>query len=606
MTKKPDSYIQPDDQTSFARKNPDEKTDAELPPSLHEHTATLGGAQQQDDSGANQFNNAGHTGRDKRSAAPNPLQENSTEALERWLKKLTLLKQDQADGDDTQDQVEKGAHEEEKEDTAAAPQQGDYELDESSGMKGLAETTEANPQEQHVLREKDQDEPMNADDETTSADDGDNKDEDTPMDASTLQQQVEKMERGAETMEDCNEGPPSEISEDDASADGEKGEEVPDLSELLRQKLERDLDASLTAPSSSSEQHPLVLHGATTTPSTRMETQDDLGPTETEQLTTPKHWISESKARDIWNQYELQTAGVASALCEQLRMILDPTLRGRLHGDFKTGKRLSMRKVVAFIASNFRRDRIWLRRCKPHQRDYRIVVALDNSKSMSECDAGPRALQAVCAVCRAFQKLEIGKTGVCSFGGAQPEVILPLNDHAFSDEIGAKIVSAFTFTEESATSHDQAVPQLLDLATQLFSEDAAAAASSAACPVRQMLLILSDGRFNKQTVRRKVHAALAEGITPVLLIIDSTETPPASSATAKLTGTDASRTHRESNKRPCLLQMKEAAWVDGKLVVSQYLDDFPFPFYAILNNVSEIPDVVGDVIRQWIEMLTRQ
>lgn len=115
--------------------------------------------------------------------------------------------------------------------------------------------------------------------------------------------------------------------------------------------------------------------------------------------------------------YDAQLSSPATALCEQLRIILEPTVKGRLHGDFKTGKKLSMRRVVSFIASNFRKDSIWLRRCHPSRRDYRVILALDNSRSMSELGVGQQALQAICLMCQAFQKLEIGKTGVCSFGG---------------------------------------------------------------------------------------------------------------------------------------------------------------------------------------------
>jgi midasin len=76
-----------------------------------------------------------------------------------------------------------------------------------------------------------------------------------------------------------------------------------------------------------------------------------------------------------------------------------------------------MRKVVAFIASNFRRDKIWLRRTRPSRRDYRILIALDNTRSMSHCSVGPKALKAIITVCTAFQRLELGETGLCAFGG---------------------------------------------------------------------------------------------------------------------------------------------------------------------------------------------
>jgi midasin len=41
-------------------------------------------------------------------------------------------------------------------------------------------------------------------------------------------------------------------------------------------------------------------------------------------------------------------------------------------GDFRTGKRLNMKKIIPYIASEFRKDKIWLRRTKPNQRKYQV------------------------------------------------------------------------------------------------------------------------------------------------------------------------------------------------------------------------------------------
>lgn len=51
-------------------------------------------------------------------------------------------------------------------------------------------------------------------------------------------------------------------------------------------------------------------------------------------------------------------------------------------GDYRTGKRLNMRKVIPYIASQFRKDKIWLRRTKPSKRNYQICLAVDDSSSM--------------------------------------------------------------------------------------------------------------------------------------------------------------------------------------------------------------------------------
>jgi midasin (ATPase involved in ribosome maturation) len=53
-------------------------------------------------------------------------------------------------------------------------------------------------------------------------------------------------------------------------------------------------------------------------------------------------------------------------------------------GDFRTGRAINMRRVIPYIASHFRKDRIWLRRTKPAKREYKIAIAVDDSSSMSD------------------------------------------------------------------------------------------------------------------------------------------------------------------------------------------------------------------------------
>ena len=71
----------------------------------------------------------------------------------------------------------------------------------------------------------------------------------------------------------------------------------------------------------------------------------------------------------------MHLSGLAGELTEQLRLILEPTKATRLAGEYRSGKRLAMRKVIAYIASHFRKDKIWLRRTRPDQRTYQVRTA---------------------------------------------------------------------------------------------------------------------------------------------------------------------------------------------------------------------------------------
>lgn len=56
-------------------------------------------------------------------------------------------------------------------------------------------------------------------------------------------------------------------------------------------------------------------------------------------------------------------------------------------GDYRTGRRINMRKIIPYVASQFRKDKIWLRRTKPSKRQYQVLIAVDDSQSMEYNDS---------------------------------------------------------------------------------------------------------------------------------------------------------------------------------------------------------------------------
>lgn len=77
-------------------------------------------------------------------------------------------------------------------------------------------------------------------------------------------------------------------------------------------------------------------------------------------------------AGELWGRLRSVTASLAQRLCEQLRLVLEPMLATKLQGDYRSGKRINMRRVIPYIASGFRKDKIWLRRTKAAKRDYQV------------------------------------------------------------------------------------------------------------------------------------------------------------------------------------------------------------------------------------------
>jgi midasin len=82
--------------------------------------------------------------------------------------------------------------------------------------------------------------------------------------------------------------------------------------------------------------------------------------------------ISLNEAIAMWHRLETLTSMVSERLTEQLRLVLEASLASRMSGDYRTGKRLNMRKIIPYIASQFRKDKIWLRRSKPSKREYQV------------------------------------------------------------------------------------------------------------------------------------------------------------------------------------------------------------------------------------------
>lgn len=52
-------------------------------------------------------------------------------------------------------------------------------------------------------------------------------------------------------------------------------------------------------------------------------------------------------ASALWRRYELRTTRLSQELSEQLRLVMEPTLASKLQGDYKTGKRINMKKVTS-------------------------------------------------------------------------------------------------------------------------------------------------------------------------------------------------------------------------------------------------------------------
>ena len=288
----------------------------------------------------------------------------------------------------------------------------------------------------------------------------------------------------------------------------------------------------------------------------------------------PPRNLDESRA--LWKKSEMETNELASGLSEQLRLILEPTLATKLRGDYKTGKRLNMKRIIPYIASQFRKDKIWLRRTKPSKRQYQIMIAVDNSKSMSESKSVNLAFQSICLVSKALTQLESGGLSIVKFGEHTKEV--HTFDEQFSNQSGSKVFQWFDFQD---TKTD--IKRLCAESIKIF--DKALASGNGNADLWQLEIILSDGVCeDHETIQRLVRRARENKIMLVFVIIDGI------------------------NANESIMDMSQVKYVPDhlgnmQLKVEKYLDTFPFEFYVVVHDITELPEMLSIILRQYFSEL---
>jgi midasin len=282
-------------------------------------------------------------------------------------------------------------------------------------------------------------------------------------------------------------------------------------------------------------------------------------------------------ARLIWQQHDRATHDLSLSLCEQLRLILEPTLATKMRGDFRTGKRLNMRRIIPYIASDYKKDKIWMRRTKPSKRQYQVMIAMDDSKSMSDSKSVKLAFDTLALTAKALSQLEVGQIGIIRFG-QDVKIIHPFEEQ-FTSESGGKIVLHFQF-DQSRTD----VCALTKSSIELFNiaRTQQDVRSTVGTELWQLELIISDGICeDHETIRRLVREAFEEKIMMIFVILDAI--------------------HPE--RKDSILDIKSYSFEAGEngqtLKETRYVDSFPFNYFVIVRDVSELPAVLASALRQW-------
>ncbi|KAK7422363.1 AAA ATPase midasin [Neonectria punicea] len=276
-----------------------------------------------------------------------------------------------------------------------------------------------------------------------------------------------------------------------------------------------------------------------------------------------------------WSEFQTKTHSLSLALTSQLRLILTPSQSTKLSGAFRTGKRLNIKRIIPYIASSYKRDKIWMRRAVATKRTYQILLCVDDSKSMGESSSGKLAMESLVMVSRSLTMLEAGQVGVMGFG-ADVFTAHALTD-PFASDAGAKVLQKFSFAQDRTD-----IGLLIRQTMETFRT--ARQQGGGGSDLWQLALILSDGLTPSsahEAIRRQLREAMEERVMIVFIIMDDTE----------------------KKKGDSVLELKEAKFVrdggESRVVIERYLDTFPFQYYLIVHHLDELPSALAGLLRTW-------
>ncbi|RYP06172.1 hypothetical protein DL764_003321 [Monosporascus ibericus] len=281
------------------------------------------------------------------------------------------------------------------------------------------------------------------------------------------------------------------------------------------------------------------------------------------------------EAMEQWSSLQTKTHELSMALNSQLRLILTPSQATKLSGSYRTGKRLNIKRIIPYIASSYKRDKIWMRRTIPTKRSYQILLCVDDSRSMGDSSSGELALESLVMVSRALTMLEVGQVGVLGFG-RNTFLAHDFTEPFASHDAGARLLQKFSFQQEFTD-----IQLVLKRTIEQFRLARQQSASRVTEDLWQLALILSDGLTPSsahEDIQVLLREALEERIMIVFIIMD-----------------DASNKSNQS-----VINLKKVKFLGNDEVTTEYyLDTFPFQYYLIVHNLEDLPSALAGLLRTW-------
>ena len=259
-------------------------------------------------------------------------------------------------------------------------------------------------------------------------------------------------------------------------------------------------------------------------------------------------------------------------------------------GDYRSGKKLSMRRIIGYIASDYRRDKIWLRKAEPEERNFRVTIAIDNSLSMAADKVGELALESGLITIMGLLRARVEKVILGRINHKFEVVQMFQGGQVLESRDVAKLRGQFCFSYSDIDSSNLAMPNSLREIREKMGIEASGYSSKrrevdrgneySDGELQDVVVIMSDGKLNKGLTRVELAKFYDSNVKFVFIVLDSQKSGDS------IINYRTTRFELENGKRV--------------VKVTNYLDDFPFKFYVVVNDVASLTQSLIDVMTQSI------
>ena len=255
-------------------------------------------------------------------------------------------------------------------------------------------------------------------------------------------------------------------------------------------------------------------------------------------------------------------------LCKEIIQISQNKAQKSFVGYFKSGKKLSLKKVIQFFASNFQKTNIWFRKKSISHLSFQVSLYMDNSASMLFNTVDQKSIEVFVILNEVFSRIN-------KFSSLENRIDCSLETFKFGSAV-EKLNCDNMFSDLKFSGESTNWNTLIEAMQQECVNR-----NSTNNEKNKLILVVSDGRItqNKLLLKKQV-SELQENNERCLIVFILLE-----------------------NDKSKISELKSVKFIEGRLEIEYYLENFPFHNYMLVENVCEFPIKLCSFLNQWLQSI---